>query len=66
MFNKPDFIGKDAILRIKEEGVTKRLAQFHLMNFDKVIHNNILISRNFFSSFAIIYVIVISRIFILF
>ena len=52
MFNKPEFIGKEAILKIKEEGVTKRLAQFHLMNFDKVIeyHSNILISRNLFLS----------------
>ena len=34
MFNKPDFIGKDAVMRIKEEGVTKRLVQFHLMDFE--------------------------------
>ncbi len=35
MLDKPDFIGKEAITRIKEKGVTKRLAQFHIMNFDK-------------------------------
>ena len=57
MFNKPEFIGKEAILKIKEEGVTKRLAQFHLMNFDKVIeyHSNILISRNLFLSINFAY-----------
>jgi pyruvate dehydrogenase phosphatase regulatory subunit len=35
MFDKGDFIGRDALLQIKDQGVTKRLAQFHLMNFDK-------------------------------
>ena len=36
MLNKPkEFIGKDAIMQIKERGVTKRLAQFHILNFDK-------------------------------
>ena len=36
MFNKGDFIGREAIMKIKEHGVTKRLAQFHLTsNFDK-------------------------------
>ena len=36
MFNKPqDFIGKKASLENREEGVSKRLAQFHILNFDK-------------------------------
>ena len=35
MFNKGDFIGREAIMKIKEQGVFKRLAQFHLLNFDK-------------------------------
>lgn len=36
VFNKGDFIGREAIMKIKEEGVFKRLAQFHLTsNFDK-------------------------------
>ena len=48
MFNKPEFIGKEAILKIKEEGVTKRLAQFHLMNFDKVISNIFGFTKIFF------------------
>ena len=34
MFNKGDFIGRDAIMKIKDQGVFKRLAQFHLLNFD--------------------------------
>ena len=35
MLHKNDFIGREAILRIKDQGVVKRLAQFHLLNFDK-------------------------------
>ena len=36
MVNKPkEFIGKDASIKIKERGVSKRLAQFHILNFDK-------------------------------
>ena len=38
MLNKPkEFIGKDAIIKIKERGVTKRLAQFQIDNkkYDK-------------------------------
>ena len=36
MLNKPqEFIGKEAIAKIKAVGVTKRLAQFHILNFDK-------------------------------
>ena len=35
MLDKGDFIGRDAIAQVKEKGVTKRLAQFHIINFDK-------------------------------
>lgn len=35
MFEGKHFIGKEAISRIKQQGVIKRLAQFHLMIFDK-------------------------------
>merc|ERR1719427_146203 len=34
-FDKEYFIGKDALLKQKEEGVFKRLVQFHLEDFDK-------------------------------
>ena len=34
-FEKEHFIGKRALMRQKEEGVTKRLVQFHLENHDK-------------------------------
>merc|ERR1711997_761907 len=34
-FDKESFIGKEALLKQKEEGVTKRLIQFHLEEFDK-------------------------------
>ena len=34
-FDKKSFIGKDALTKQKEEGVTKRLIQFHLEDFDK-------------------------------
>ena len=32
---KHDFIGKEAIMKIKDEGVTKRLVQFLIKGFDK-------------------------------
>ena len=35
MLNKGDFIGRQAIARVKEQGVFKRIAQYHIMNFDK-------------------------------
>merc|ERR1712203_968019 len=34
-FDKKSFTGKEALLKQKEEGVTKRLIQFHLEDFDK-------------------------------
>merc|ERR1719167_877157 len=34
-FDKEYFIGKDALLKQKEQGVFKRLVQFHLEDFDK-------------------------------
>jgi len=34
-FDKKNFIGKDALLKQKQEGVYKRLVQFHLEDFDK-------------------------------
>ena len=34
-FDKESFIGKDALLKQKEEGILKRLVQFHLEDFDK-------------------------------
>jgi pyruvate dehydrogenase phosphatase regulatory subunit len=34
-FDKEHFIGKKALLKQRDEGVTKRLVQFHLEDFDK-------------------------------
>ena len=34
-FDKDYFVGKDALLKQKEEGVFKRLVQFHLEEFNK-------------------------------
>ena len=34
-FDKKYFVGKDALMQQKEEGVFKRLVQFHLENFNK-------------------------------
>ena len=34
-FDKPSFIGKNALLKQKEEGIPQRLVQFHLEEFDK-------------------------------
>jgi len=34
-FDKPSFIGKNALLKQKKEGISQRLVQFHLEKFDK-------------------------------
>tara|TARA_R110002153_G_scaffold187387_1_gene340424 strand:+ start:1 stop:1149 length:1149 start_codon:yes stop_codon:yes gene_type:complete len=37
---KPDFIGRDAIMRQKESGVTQRLVQFQLEDPDPLLYHN--------------------------
>ncbi len=44
--DKPDFIGRDAILRQKEEGVKCRLVQFALSDTDAMLYHNEPIYRN--------------------
>ncbi|TNF60113.1 MAG: FAD-dependent oxidoreductase [Rhodobacteraceae bacterium] len=38
--SKPDFIGRDAVLRKKEEGLTKRLVQFRLTDPEPLLYHN--------------------------
>ncbi|SFS21137.1 GcvT family protein [Yoonia litorea] len=38
--DKPDFIGRDAVLRKKEEGLTKRLVQFKLTDPEPLLYHN--------------------------
>jgi len=46
-FNKPDgFIGKEALLRQKEEGMTQRFVQFLLLDPEPLIHGGEPIVRN--------------------
>ena len=37
---KPDFIGRDAVMRKKEEGLTRRMAQFRLTDPEPLLYHN--------------------------
>ena len=43
---KPDFIGRDAVLRKKDEGLTARLLQFRLSDAEPLLYHNEPILRN--------------------
>jgi 4-methylaminobutanoate oxidase (formaldehyde-forming) len=38
--DKPDFIGRDAVLRKKEKGLSKRLVQFRLKDPEPLLYHN--------------------------
>ncbi|WP_299780345.1 FAD-dependent oxidoreductase [uncultured Roseobacter sp.] len=44
--DKPDFIGRDAVLRKKEEGLKNRLLQFKLTDAEPLLYHNEPIMRN--------------------
>ncbi len=44
--SKPDFIGRDAVLRKKETGLSKRLVQFKLTDPEPLLYHNEPVMRN--------------------
>jgi 4-methylaminobutanoate oxidase (formaldehyde-forming) len=44
--DKPDFIGRDAVLRKKEEGLSQRLVQFKLKDPEPLLYHNEAVIRD--------------------
>ncbi|MEO0792404.1 MAG: glycine cleavage T C-terminal barrel domain-containing protein, partial [Pseudomonadota bacterium] len=38
--DKPDFVGRDAVLRVKEQGLSSRLVQFMLRDPEPLLYHN--------------------------